>query len=146
MPNFEPHSDPYNSKQEGIRTRPHTGLSGLHSDRARCLPQGRRFRGRKLYLPLAIFSPLLATGPNFDPLSDPLKPKATRVYPVGPNQASQAYMLTGPVASHKVEYSEAASPNFLTHILHLLFQAPHTDSPNFLTRIRNILLLLLLYC
>ena len=69
---------------------------------------------------MAIFSPLLATGPNIDPpLSDPLNTKATGVQLVGPNQASQAYMLTGPVASHKIEDSEAASPNFLTHILHL---------------------------
>ena len=54
----------------GTPSMPHTGL-----------PQGRRFRGRipKLSLALAIFSPLLATGPNFDPLSHPLKPKATDV-------------------------------------------------------------------
>ena len=65
----------------GTPSRPHTGLPGLYADRARYFPQGRRFRGRipKLCLALAIFSPLLATGPNFDPLSHPLKPKATDV-------------------------------------------------------------------
>ena len=61
----------------GTPSRPHTGLPGLYVDRARCLPQGRRFRGRipipKLSLALAIFSPLLATGPNFDPPFPPLK-------------------------------------------------------------------------
>ena len=57
--------------------------------------------------------------PTLTPLSDPLKPKATGVDLVGPIRSSQAYMLTGPVASHKVENSEAASPNFLIHILHL---------------------------
>ena len=55
--------------------RLHTRLPGLHADRARCLPQGRRFRGRilNLCLPLAIFSPLLATVPNFDNSFWPLK-------------------------------------------------------------------------
>ena len=83
----------------------------------------------KLCLPLAIFSTLLVTGPNFDPLSDPLKPTTTRVHLVGPIPASQAYMLTGPVASHKVKDSEAASPNFLTKILHLWVLAPLPRAP-----------------
>ena len=85
----------------GTPSRPHTCLQGLYADRARCLPQGLRFRGRilKFCLPLAIFSPLLATRPNFDPLSDPLKPKATGVHLVGPIQASQGYCYT---ADHKI--------------------------------------------
>ena len=117
--NFEPLLTSYNSKQRGgggTPNTPHTGLPVLHVDRARCLPQGRSFRGRipKRCLPLAIFSPLLATGANFHPFSDPLKPKAMRLYLVGLIQAFQAYMLTGPVAPHKVEDSDAASPNFLT--------------------------------
>ena len=122
-PNLSPLLTPYNSKQRGTPNRLLSGVPGLHADRARCLPQGQRCRGRipKLCLPLAtcIFSPLLTTGTHFDPLSGPLKPKATAVHLVGPIQASQAYTLIGPVASHKVKDSEAASPNFLTHILHL---------------------------
>ena len=41
------------------------------------------------------------------------------VHLVGPIPASRAYMLTVPVTSHKVEASEAGSPNFLTQILYL---------------------------
>ena len=64
---------PYNTKKQGTSGRPHTGLKGLHADRARSLPQGRRFRDRitKLCLPLAIFSLLLASGPNFNPFLTP---------------------------------------------------------------------------
>ena len=58
------------------------------------------------------YSQFLATGPNFDTQCDRLRPKATVVHVVGPIQASQAYMLTGPVASQKVEDSAAASPIF----------------------------------
>ena len=67
----------------GTPSRPHTGLPGLYADRVRCLPQGRKFRGSipKLCLPLAIFLPLLATEPNFEPLSHPLEPKAMDVLP-----------------------------------------------------------------
>ena len=60
------------------------------------------FRGRipKHCLRQAIFSPLLATGPKFDPLSHPSKPKATDVHLVGPRP--QAYCGCS-TADHKIK-------------------------------------------
>ena len=115
----------------GTSRRPLTGLLCLHIHGVRCLPQGRKFRGSipKLYLSQVILSPLFGYRAQMWASFCPLITQNNRGTPSRPNTSPppQAYMLTGPVASHKVEDSEAASPNFASHWLyfhHYWLQTP----------------------
>ena len=90
-------------------SRQQTGLPCLHTHGS---VASRKVENSEAASPNSISDRLyyrhcLATGPSCEPPSVPLWLKAMAVHIVGP---LQVYMLTGPVASHKVEDSEAASP------------------------------------
>ena len=121
-PNFEPHHlTPYNLKATGVNLVGHRQtslayiLTGSVASRKVENSEAASLNSvsHRLY-----YRHYLATGSNFEPHSDPLLLKATGVHLVGHIQASQAYMLTGPVASYKVEDSEATSPNFASSWLY----------------------------
>ena len=97
-------------------------FNSLHADRARCIPQGRRFRDRipKLSHP---HTASLSLGTTF---SSPILTNITQSL----RQASLAYILPGSVSSRKVENSEAASVNSVSHCLyyrHFLATGPNFE-------------------
>ena len=125
-PTLTPLSDSLKAK---ARSRPHSGVPGIHADRARCIPQGRRLRGRIPKLSHLHTAYLSLGTPTSSPILTPYNPKPT----VGHRQASLAYTLRGSVASRKVENSEAASPNSVSHRLYYrqyLATGPHFESPS----------------
>ena len=112
---------------ESTPRRPHSGVPGLHADRARCIPQGRRFRGH-----ISHTASLSLGTPTSSPIVTPYN-STQRGYQVDHWQASFAYILTGSVASRKVENSEAASPNPVSHRLyyrHYLATGPNCELPS----------------
>ena len=79
----------------GTPSRPDTGLQGLHADRARCLPQGRRFRGciSKLSHP---HSASLSLGtPNSSPMGEKVWGCGLRIFDLVGGNGPPGYVGKG---------------------------------------------------